>query len=382
MKENKIFIKLGFKLIFSFLIFANVFDNIPLKANEDLNNLESKYLLGPSDQINIKFRNISFFSGEYTSDASGFINMPEIGKININDMSVDELEKYLEKEYEKSIINPEITITIMNYRPFSVYISGEVKRPGLYRFNYENQDKIMMQRNNNTPLNFPNDSASIIPREDSFRSMNILQNTSPYIIPKVYDALKKASGVTNNADLTKIRIIRKNSKSQGGGKIETSINFVELLSKGDQSQNLRIFDGDSIFVSRSDKPLKDQILLASNSNMTPDSITVFITGNVKVAGSAVIPKGSSLVQAIASAGGKKSFTGKVEFIRFSDNGKTIKNKFNYKPNASINSRVNPILMDGDIINVRKTILGTGAELIKEVGTPVLSGYGLYQIFSN
>ena len=127
------------------------------------------------------------------------------------------------------------------------------------------------------------------------------------MVPKLFDALKRAGGVTNYADLSSLKIIRKNSNTYGGGNIETTLNFIKLLSEGDQSQNIRIFDGDSIIVPKSDNPIKEQIILAANSNLTSDQITVFITGNVKKAGTAIIPKGSSLVQAIASAGGKKIF---------------------------------------------------------------------------
>ena len=95
-----------------------------------------------------------------------------------------------------------------------------------------------------------------------------------------------------------------------------------------------------------------------------------------------LKKGSSLIQAIASTGGKKLMTGKVEFIRFNDDGTTTKRKFRYNENAEINSAKNPILMDGDIINVNKTILGTTTEVIGEVSSPLLSGYGIYSLFND
>ena len=40
-----------------------------------------------------------------------------------------------------------------------------------------------------------------------------------------------------------------------------------------------------------------------------------------------------------------------------------------------------ILMNGDIINVNRTLLGTSTEILKEVSNPILSGYGLYKIFN-
>ncbi len=48
---------------------------------------------------------------------------------------------------------------------------------------------------------------------------------TPLLPPKLFDAFKKANGITNNAELKNIKIIRKNSESQGGGKIQTTYKF-------------------------------------------------------------------------------------------------------------------------------------------------------------
>ena len=73
-------------------------------------------------------------------------------------------------------------------------------------------------------------------------------------------------------------------------------------------------------------------------------------------------------------------TGNIEFIRFRDDGTSIKQSFKYDENAKINSYRNPILSDGDIINVQKTLLGYTSEVIKEVGSPVIAAYGIIKIF--
>ena len=114
--------------------------------------------------------------------------------------------------------------------------------------------------------------------------------------------------------------------------------------------------------------------------MTPLELTVYITGNVVKPGPTTLNKGSSLVQAIATSGGKKLMTGNIEFIRFNSDGSTQKRKFRYNPNAKLNSPQNPILMDGDVINVNKTILGKTTEILKEFSSPAITGYGLYKIF--
>ena len=214
-------------------------------------------------------------------------------------------------------------------------------------------------------------------------SINDFPNTNSKPVtntPKLFAALQRANGVTNSADLGNIRIIRKNSKSQGGGEITTSINLLDLIINGDQTKNIILRDGDSIHVPKSKKIIKDQIISINKTNLNPDKHVVFVTGNVLKAGALQVKKGTSLNQALATSGGKKIMTGKIEFIRFGPGGLTKKNTFSYNPNANLDSEKNPILMDGDIINVKRTILGSTTEVIKEFTNPILSVTGLMSIF--
>lgn len=376
------------KLIYLILLFSFTFlsNKVYVKAKSESQGIEikSEYLLGPADVLKIVFRGIPFFSGFYNIDPNGNINLPELGKLNISGLSINELEENLKQAYESTIITPDITVTVEKYRPVSIYVSGEVKSPGLYRLNYYRIDTSRV-RGNYYIKETIEDSLELIPgtteNPNKLSSKSSISN-EPFVIPKLFDALKEAKGVTNYADLSNIKIIRNNAKTYGGGKIETSIDFIKLLSQGDQSQNIRIYDGDSIIVSKTKSPIKDQILLATKSNLNPDELTIFISGNVKTSGRLVIPRGSSLVQGIATAGGKKNFTGKIEFIRFKDTGESEKVSFKYNPSAAVNSTSNPILMDGDIIFVRKTFLGKSSELLNEISNPVLTGFGLYQIFND
>ena len=68
-------------------------------------------------------------------------------------------------------------------------------------------------------------------------SLNQIPNDKSSIedikFPELFDVLKLGQGVTNYADLSNIEIIRKNSASQGGGKISTKIilmiNFLQKI---------------------------------------------------------------------------------------------------------------------------------------------------------
>ncbi len=365
MKVSDIFFKFRVIFLLIFLLslhpsFAgkNLENDLKISLNVDEKiNLKSKYLLGPGDILIIQFPGLSIFNNPYSIDQNGNLNLPELYEVFASGLTLEELTKKLNEKYEEFIINPDLFIKLVKYRDISFYISGEVNSPGLYR----------------------------LPGPDNptffFENQTLNNQTSIKSLPKLFDAIKEANGVTNNADLANIKVIRNNSKSQGGGKIKANINLLDLVLEGDQSQNINIFDGDSVVIPKSSKIIKDQVLAINKTNLNPDEITVYITGNIEKTGESKIDKGTTLVQAIASNGGKKLWTGNVEFLRFKSDGSIVKNKFRYNEKAPSNTPENPILMNGDIINLQKTLLGKTTEIIREVSTPVLSGYGLYSIFN-
>lgn len=376
------------KTIITFLIFILQFpyflffkvskslaeDNLEVKLNYIDNDLNQKknnnwYILGPGDSIFIDFKNIPFFSASFLINKEGLINnLPEIDSIYAKGLTIEELESKLTQKFQKFVFNPSLNISILTYRPITVFVNGEVKRSGIYDFETSKvENRILPQgRNNNSLIN----------------QRKLFQETKDLKYVRLFDLLKKAGGVTNYADLSNITVIRDNPISKGGGKIKAKVNLLSLLEKGDQDQNIRLLDGDSIFVNKGGKMLKDQILSINKSNLSPDKITVYITGNVVKQGPINLEQGASLIQAIASSGGKKFWTGKIAFVRFNSDGETVKSVFNYDPNAPINTKKNPILMSGDIINVRKTILGTTSQVIGEISSPIVGSYGLYKIFTD
>ena len=361
-KKHNVFYKYFVLVIFSlfpFLIFEAT--NASYSSEKESNNnskiysknIESEYLLDAGDTLYINFYGIETFSDFYNISPDGFLNLPELVKVKASGLTVKELEKELIAKFDATIINPSIQVYVKKFRPVNVYLSGEIKNPGLYRLDY------------------------IYDESDTTKSSaNVTQS------PKIFDLLQIAQGITNKADLSKVEIIRKNSISQGGGKIKAEINLITLLLEGDQTQNVRLLDGDHIIVKTSNNILLDQVLAINKTNISPDIITVYITGNLYGSKGAVqVKRGTSLIQAIASNGGKRILTGNVEFIRFKNDGTTQKRSFKYNENAQINTASNPILNEGDIVNVRKSILGKTTEILGEISSPILSGYGLYNLIN-
>lgn len=331
--------------------------------NTSSENIKSQYLLGSGDVIYLNFLGAKFLNGTYSIPQEGYITLPEIGDFYLIGKSLEEVEKKLKIKYDDFLYKSDLEAIIVAYRPITIYINGEVAIPGLYTFEgFDTNNKYRNSKLNDViTSNVPNANTT-------FNEVTL------------YEVIQQAKGVTNYANLSNITVIRENSKTYGGGKIKTSINLLSLLEKGDQSQNIRIMDGDSINIPKGDRMLKDQILSINKSNISPAEILVYVTGNVVNPGSFNLRQGTSLNQAIASTGGKKIWTGKIDFIRFNDDGSIIKETFSYDPESSINTRKNPILMSGDIINVRKNIMGKTNTIVGEIAKPVIGTYGLYNIF--
>ena len=342
----------------------NTQTNKNIQINKLKKSPENVYILGPNDYLKILFVGIPEYSGFYTIGPDGTIYLPEIKSIYAEGLTVDELREELVTQYEKYIFKPEINVLIAGYRTVRIFVKGEVARPGFYTFkgfNNFNQELIADQ--------------SLI---EQTKSNEIIESLN--VFPTIYDSIRTASGITQNANLSKILIKRKNSKSNGGGYIQANIDLLSFILDGNYDQNIRLFDGDVVEVQRSEKVLKKQILEANKTNLSPDKIIVFLTGNIIKTGPAEITQGSSLVQAISSNGGLKILTGDIEFIRFNDNGTSEKRVFKFNSKAPLNSYKNPILMSGDVINVRRSNFGNASDIIQEVGTPIFQGFALWRLF--
>ena len=343
----------------------NFFYTKPL-SNELINSL---YIVDTGDILYLNFIDLNIFTGAYSVDLNGEIFLPEIGFFSVKGKTTQEIKSQLLEKYKKVIINPKIEVSIYNYRPLSIYIGGEVNRPGLYQLEYKKNEINQVQKIN------------IEDKQNDFSDLGNLKNKIiSNKVPRLFDALQKVDGLTNKADLSSIQIVRKNSKTFGGGKIKADINLIKLLKNGDQSQNIRLFDGDYIYIPASENILLDQIIDINRTNLNPREIQVFITGNVVSPGSKILRQNTSLVEAIMSAGGKQSSTGNIQFIRLKRNGNSEKRIFRYDQSATKGSYKNPILIEGDLIVLNKNLIGKTTSILNEVGTPIISGYGLYKLF--
>tara|TARA_Y100001968_G_C19128502_1_gene605493 strand:+ start:33 stop:740 length:708 start_codon:yes stop_codon:yes gene_type:complete len=205
------------------------------------------------------------------------------------------------------------------------------------------------------------------------------------LFPSVIDAIRLGGGITPNADLTDVKITRINSISNGSGKIKTNINLLKTLTLKDTSNNIRVMDGDTIYISRSNVPIQSQISKAIKSNLNPRYIKVYVGGLVEKQGIVDIRKNSVLTEAIAYSGGAKPLKGKVNFMRYNSDGSIDNRKFAFDNSAVKGSQKNPYLKDGDVIFIKKNPIHVAGEVVKEVTMPItgiFSTWGLYKAVFN
>ena len=92
------------------------------------------YRLGPGDRVRVTtFRHLDL-SGEFQLDGGGSFAMPLIGEVHGGGMDARRLETEIETRLKDGgyLVNPQVSIEVLNYRPF--YIIGQVTNPGSYQY--------------------------------------------------------------------------------------------------------------------------------------------------------------------------------------------------------------------------------------------------------
>ena len=357
-----------------------VYANRELKQNfqKHINQIprDDFYIIGPGDMIKIEVsEETDILNKTFIVDGEGMARLKRLNRIYASGLTVEELTEVLNTEYLKYIKNPNVKLTILKYRPVKVYISGEVENPGYYvlKGNYR---EVIGEKETSNNISSPQEIMTLIePPLDLFYNN---------FFPSLFYAINKSGGVSINADLKKVVITRKNSISAGGGRVRTNLNLINTITKYDLSQNIRILDGDTIFVSRSETPLIEEIAKASQTNLNPKFINIYLSGRVNKPGNLNLNKGAALNEAIEIGGGTKVIKGKAVFLRYNPDGSIERRKFSLKKSAPRGSYKNPYLKSGDFIYIEKGPFTASTEVLQDISSPfqsLISTYGLYKVLT-
>ena len=358
---------------------------INLTTEQRSNISYDAYILGPGDSLQIELIDIPELSGNFSIGPDGTIYLPRLRALYVEGLTIEELRWFLTEQFKTYVLNPELYIRPIRYRPIRIYIGGEVRRPGYYTLRGDSELQRLSESAEQQGVNTGSATSTLRPGINQIpgginNSSIAGISTFGSVFPTVFDAIRTAQGITPFSDLAKVQVIRRQPMSSGGGRLRAQLDFLSLITNGDESQNIRLFDGDVVKVGKSPKVLRDQLLKAGQTNLTPQFLQVYVSGRVEQPGAVTLPQGSSLVQAVDLAGGTKVLHGKVEFIRFTREGEIDRRIFGFKSDAPSGDYRNPVLMAGDVVRLRETPLTKSLAVINEVTQPAIGVYSVYALF--
>lgn len=159
----------------------------------------NQYVIGAEDVLYIHTWKEETLSRTVPVRMDGKISIPLIDEVQAAGLTPLQLKKILTEKFKKFIDNPTVFVVVMEANSFKVYVSGQVKTPGVYRIRSETS---LMQ-----------------------------------IIPM-------AGGFTDWANQKKILIIRK----ENGKEKRITVNYKKIVEGKEPMSNSILKSGDTIIV--------------------------------------------------------------------------------------------------------------------------------------
>jgi protein involved in polysaccharide export with SLBB domain len=156
----------------------------------------SDYLMGPGDSINLQLYGKESGSFELFVNNEGAINIPDLGQVIVTGLTYSEAKQLITGQYAQKKIGVQAFVTMGKQRTIQVVLVGEVYRPGTLTVNS---------------------------------------------LATLTTALFNSGGVSEIGSLRNIQLKR-------NGKVVTTFDFYQLIVFGDNSSDMRLQQGDVIFV--------------------------------------------------------------------------------------------------------------------------------------
>ena len=189
---------------FGFFIFIVVLSFVSTLHSEDKLYKNLDYLISPYDVLEVRVFKESDLDKQVRVEATGYIFLPLIGKVEVAGLSLFEVQKKIEGLYEEDfLVDAHINIFVLQRKENTIRIFGQVGRQG-----------------------------DVLIKMD--RPLTIL------------DAIANVGGGTRLADLTKVKLVRSNPGKRKNPEI---INVEKLMESESKSKNNYILEpGDTITV--------------------------------------------------------------------------------------------------------------------------------------
>lgn len=299
-----------------------------------------QYLLGANDRLEIEIFNAEEYSGEYVVLPDGTLNLPLVGAISVRGSTLTGATKRIRGAYAEFIRSPSVTLSLTQRRLIQIAIAGEVNRPGAYSLESQNAER------------------------------NLLTAT---------EAIKMAGGITRRADIRQIQVLR--SQPNGSANTTITIDLWQLIESGQLSQDQPLRDGDTVLVPVAETIDSTEATRIATANFSPDSITVYVVGEVIEPGAIELPLNTPLNQALLASGGftNRAIEGDVELVRLNPNGTVSQQEVAIDFTQDANETGNPILQNNDTIVVSETGLARTSDTLGLVLSPLSGIISLFNL---
>jgi len=154
------------------------------------------YILGPGDELTINLYGANQENHTEFVQRDGTFNLPLLGPINLAGYTFAEAQEIVKKDFKEKLIGTEVAITLNKLRSITVYVLGQAYKPGSYTLS---------------------------------------------ALSTVINTLFVSGGVNKLGSLRNIEIKRE-------GKLVNTYDLYDLLVKGDTTTDIRLQDGDTIFI--------------------------------------------------------------------------------------------------------------------------------------
>ena len=133
---SKIFIGIGLVLLILSIGCANKAIKQSTPPEEKAAD-SSQFIIGSEDVLDIHVWGEQALSAKVTVRADGKISLPLIHDVQAAGLAPLQLQESLNDKLKEFVDGPNVSVTVLEANSFKVYISGQVKSPGVYRLRAE-----------------------------------------------------------------------------------------------------------------------------------------------------------------------------------------------------------------------------------------------------
>ncbi len=185
------------------------------KKNREL-RYNSNYILNIGDKVSIKLWGAYNYTGELKIDSRGNIFIPKVGVVHLLGVSNQNLKSVVERSV-KRVFNSNVSVyaNLDSYQAISIFITGKVKKPGLYS-----------ALAGDSILQLLDKAGGVINGEGSYRDVAILRNNRVVKRVDLYSFLLDGNLIPfqfHNGDVIKVGNIK--NRVEIGGEVEKNYIF-------------------------------------------------------------------------------------------------------------------------------------------------------------